>query len=147
MTAVALSRADREAECSLRLDREPPDMSDMFAQDKWVRDWLLAILRFAMTLEQADRAVVLAMAKDMDRSGLRVASTAFGFFARTSTEFCDAIADRHDPERAATLSRHLRRIEDRRLRRVLAVAIDFDQAATASSKAKNRNRGDLWRGF
>jgi len=45
-------------------------MSDLTARDEWVRNWLLAILRFAVTLQQADRAGVLAMAKDMDRRGV-----------------------------------------------------------------------------
>lgn len=119
-------------------------MRDVIAREKRVRDWLLAILRFAVTAEQNDRAIVLAIAKDMDLSGLH--ATAFAFFARTSTELCDAIADRNDPRRVATLSRHLRRIDDHRLRRALEAAIEFEQAATTSSKAKKRDRGDLWRG-
>jgi hypothetical protein len=147
MTSVALPRAERATQNARRLDREVPDMIDVSARKARVRDWLLAILRFAVTLEPADRTAVLAMAMDMDRSELNVASTAFAFFARTSTGFCRAITDQDDPERAATLSRHLRRIEDSRLRRAIAAAIDFDQAATASSKAKKRSRPDLWRGF
>ena len=121
-------------------------MGEEFARDRWVRDWLLAILRFAVTLEQADRTVVLAMAKDIDRSGLRGASTAFGFFARTSAELCDAIAERNDPRRLTILRRHLPRIEDRRIRRALEAAIEFEHAATTSLKAKKRDRADLWRG-
>ena len=123
-------------------------MSDLIARDEWrskkVRDWLLAILRFAVTVEQNDRAIVLAIAKEMDRSGLH--ATAFAFFVRTSTELCNAIADRNDPRRVATLSSHLRRIDDHRLRRALEATIKFEQAATTSSKARKRDRAGLWKG-
>ena len=43
--------------------------------------WLLAILRFAVTLEQTDRATVVTI--EMDGSGSRDQS-AFAFFVRTS---------------------------------------------------------------
>ena len=123
-------------------------MSDLIAREarrtQKLNDWLLATLRFAVTLEQTDRAIVLAIAKDMDRSGLH--ATAFAFFVRTSTELCNAIADRNDPRRVATLSRHLRRIDDHRLRRALEAAIKFEQAATTSSKARKRDRAGLWKG-
>jgi hypothetical protein len=150
MTAVELSWADRATHLSRRPGRVPPQMSDLIAREarrtQKLNDWLLAILRFAVTLEQIDRATVLAIAKDMDRAGSSVGSIAFAFFARTSTELCNAIADRNDPRRVATLSRHLRRIDDYRLRRALEAATKFEQAATTSSKAKKRDRGDLWRG-
>jgi hypothetical protein len=84
---------------------------------------LLAILRFAVTLEQTDRAAVLAMAEKMDQLGWYANATAFAFFIRTSTELCDAIADRDDPKRIAVFRRHLKRIEDRRLRRALEAAL------------------------
>jgi len=105
---------------------------DAAAQEEWqnqkVRDWLLAILRFAVTLEQTDRVTVLVMAKEMDRSGSRVDQTPFAFFVRTSTEFCNAIAYKGDPNRVGALRDHLRRIGDLRLRRALEAAIEFDQA-------------------
>ena len=118
-------------------------MSDVIAREKRVRNWLLAILRFAVTAEQNDRAIVLAIAKEMDRSELH--ATAFAFFVRTSTELCNAIADRNDPRRVATLTRHLSRIDDHRLRRVLQAAIEFEQAATTSSKGRKRDRAGLWK--
>jgi hypothetical protein len=149
MATAELSWADRATHLSRRPGRVPPQMIDLIAREerrtKKVNDWLLATLRFAVTLEQTDRAIVLAIAKDMDRSGLH--ATAFAFFVRTSTELCNAIADRNDPRRVATLSRHLRRIDDHRLRRALEAAIKFEQAATTSSKAKKRDRASLWKGF
>jgi hypothetical protein len=125
-------------------------MSNVFTRDEWVRDWLLAILRFAVTLEQADRAVVLARAKEMDRCSVGFVSTAFAFFARTSTELCDAIADRGNPKSVTTLRRHLERIDDRSLRRALEGAIEFrDSYQMVRSVNKLRKRGgqDLWEGL
>ena len=58
------------------------------------RDWLLAILHFAITLERNDRANVMAMARELDRPGTGEVATTFAFFARTSFEFCNAIADK-----------------------------------------------------
>ena len=34
-----------------------------------VEEWLLSVLRFAITLDEVDRAAVLAAAADMDRRG------------------------------------------------------------------------------
>ena len=103
-------------------------MSDLIAREERqaqkVRDWLLAIVRFAVTLEQADRITVLAIADEMDRSGFCVDNTAFAFFARTSTALNNAIANQDDPQRIAIFRRHLSKIDDRRLRRALAAAID-----------------------
>jgi hypothetical protein len=91
-----------------------------------VRQWLLAILRFALTLDPTDRADVLTLAKILDRPVSLGRETDFNFFDRMSTEFCEAIADRHYPNRLAILRRHLKRIDDRRLRQALQMAIDFE---------------------
>jgi hypothetical protein len=109
-----------------------------------VRDWLLAILRFAVTLDQSDRAAVLTMAREMDRSGSN-AEPAFAFFLRTSAELCNAIADKDNPKRVAALQSHLKRIDDHRLRRTFQAATEFDPRATVSSRADKR--GDLWTGL
>jgi len=104
-------------------------MSNAVDLDSWrakkVKDWLLAILRFAVTLEQADKFTVLAIADEMDRSGFRVNNTAFTFFGRTSSALCRAIADQDDPQRVAILRYYINRIDDHRLRRALAAAIDL----------------------
>jgi hypothetical protein len=129
MMAVALPRADQTTQFTRRFDQEPAPMSDLVDRDAWrarkIRDWLLAILCFAVTLEQADKATVLAIADEMDRSGFRVDNTAFAFFARTSTALCRAIADQDDPQRNVILRRHINRIDDSRIRRALAAAIDL----------------------
>ena len=115
-----------------------------------VRDWLLATLRFAVTLEQTDRATVLAIAKNMDQSGSRLASTAFAFFIRTSTELCNAIADKDDPKRVATLRSHLERIDDHRLQRAFEAAIEFGdtcQIVESTNKIRKRGGQDIWKGL
>jgi hypothetical protein len=122
-------------------------MRSVDVQEERVRNWLLAILRFAVTLEPTDRALVLAMAKEMDRSGLHATSATFAFFVRTSRELCNAIADVDDPNRAITLSRHFGRIYDRRLRRALEAASEFEQPTANSISGRKRDRGDLWRGL
>ncbi len=59
MLGVALLRANRATHLTRRFDRESAHMSDVVARDEWqtkkVRDWLLAILRFGVTLRDEDR--------------------------------------------------------------------------------------------
>ena len=124
-------------------------MRDLAAQE-WptgqVRNWLLAILRFAVTLEQADRVAVLALAGILDRSGAGVGA-GFSFFTRTSTEFCNAIAEKDDSKRIAALRLHLARIDDCRLRRALEAACGCDAAARNAAAAKGYRRAGLWKGL
>ena len=100
-----------------------------------VRDWLLAIVRFAVTLEHADRQTVLAIAQEMDGLGFLPGRSAFSYFARTGRDLCRAIADRDDPGRTAILRRHLAAIGDRRLRRTTAAAFDLEGAQQARLSA------------
>ena len=97
-------------------------MYDGLERNGWqankIRDWLLAIVRFAITLEQADRQTVLDIALEMDGLGFLPGRSSFSYFLRTSTEVCRAIADRDDPDRTAILRRHVGAIDDRRLRQV-----------------------------
>ena len=101
-------------------------LAELHSRD--VRDWLLAILRFAITLESGDRAAVLSLANALDHPGSPDGVAGFQFFARMSIDFCNAIANRGDPKRLATLRRHLKRIDDHRLRRSLQAAIEFEPA-------------------
>ncbi len=101
------------------------DLAPQTWRTRKVREWLLAVLRFALTLEPADRTTVLAIAEEMDRSGSAAAS--FAFFIKTSIELCNAIADPNDPQRITTLSHHLRRIDDQRLRRTFEAAIGLNK--------------------
>src|SRR5258708_9950368 len=59
---------------------------------KTLRAWQLAILRFAVTLDNADRLAVMAIAGEIDRLGPPHDSKPdFSFFRRTSAELCAGI--------------------------------------------------------
>jgi hypothetical protein len=113
---------------------------------KKVRDWLLALLRYAVTLHDADKSAVLLIAEEIDKLGSRAgALSAFNFFRRTSTELCSAITDKQNPKRSAVLHLHLKRIDDRRLRQAFAAAIEFGETfETVTTANKIRKRGSLY---
>ena len=58
-----------------------------------IREWLLGILRFAVTLEQCDRAAVMCLAAEMDRLGASTTQFGFSYFTRTSAKLCDKLAE------------------------------------------------------
>ena len=71
-------------------------MSDVVTRNEWrtkkVGDWLLAILRFAVTLCDDDRSAVLVAAEEIDRLGKSSEDKSeFKFFRSTSIEICSAI--------------------------------------------------------
>jgi hypothetical protein len=114
---------------------------------KTIRAWQLAVLRFAVTLDNADRLSVMAIANEIDR--LRPqhdGKSAFGFFRRTSAELCAAILRPGEPS-CTVLQRYLARIDDDRIKRVFAAATGADQPELSSvSKPVKRDSG-LWRGL
>jgi hypothetical protein len=113
-------------------------------QARKVDDWLLAVLRFAITLNEADRVAVLALADEMDRLGFVAERPAFGFFLRASTALCRAIVAKDDPSRAPVLRRHLARIKEPRLKRAFAAALDLEtQPRNAQSRARRGNRNEI----
>jgi hypothetical protein len=112
-------------------------MSDAAAHK--VREWLLAILRFVITLDRTDRAAALSLAREMDSLGLSAKST-FTFFVRTSTRLCDCIAAEDSPEKIAFLRRCLSNIDDDRLRVALAAAFEIERSAKRHYRARGRSR-------
>src|SRR5258706_907276 len=115
-----------------------------------IRAWQLAILRFAETLDNADRLAVLAIAAEMDgfdpQQGGR---PTFGFFRKASAELCAAILQPN--ELASTLlrqylARYLARIDDERLRRAFMAAVGADQSKVSSVSKPIRPDNGLWRG-
>jgi len=104
---------------SVRLD-------DAEWRDRKIRDWLLAIVRFALTLDASDRQAVLAMAQEMDGLGYLPGRASFRYFVRTSAAACGAIAHREDPGRIDILRRLAGSIPDRRLRAVMVAAVALD---------------------
>ena len=130
-------------------------MNEMASKDKLTpkaRDWLLMILRFAVTLEPTDRVAVLKIAHELDRPKTDSTSANFTFFTRTSFDFCNAISDKNNPERTTILRRNIARIEDPRLKRALEAAVDSGVDQCESYRAmwtlpKQRWQRDLWKGL
>jgi DNA-binding GntR family transcriptional regulator len=115
-------------------------------QSERIRNWLLAILRFAVTRDNTDRMCVLEVARQLDRQDPD-GNPAFSFFARTSTEICSAIVADDDAARAAALARHFNAIGDRRLKNALKAATGYQPARPAASKPAGRAREYLWKGL
>jgi hypothetical protein len=111
-----------------------------------LRAWQLALLRFAITLDGADRMNVMAIAKEIDRGGrARDEPANFSFFRKTSSDLCTSILRQNDSA-GTILRQYLARIEDARLERAFASAIGVDQAPAARKPKKDNNDG-LWRGL
>ena len=66
-----------------------------------IREWLLLLLRFAITREVADRSAVQTLASELDCVGL--SSSAPSFFRRTSQEVCAAVLTANRPDRRRPL--------------------------------------------
>ncbi len=113
---------------------------------KMLRAWQLAILRFAVTLDNADRLAVLMIASEIDRLDPRQEGNPdFRFFRRTSAGLCAAIL-RPNESTSSVLRQYLARIDDDRLKRVFAAAIEADRPTVAPRKpVKHDNR--LWKGL
>jgi hypothetical protein len=92
--------------------------------ERMVHEWLLLLLRFAVTRQPADRAAVCAMAEQLDSLGARrPLGAAPRFFRRTSEEVCRAIIASGDDRSNAVLRRHITRIDDLRLRRAFQAVV------------------------
>ena len=112
-----------------------------------IDDWLLAILRFAITFERDDRAAVMVKAQELDWPRSRRRKAAFAFFTRTSLELCNAIADKTDPKRGVIIRRQLARIGNPRLRCAFEAASELEAGVFRAPLPKKRWQGDLWKGL
>jgi hypothetical protein len=123
--------------------RDGPD-----AGHAWmIRAWHLAILRFAVTLDNADKLGVFAIAAAIDRlGGSRDEKRQFGFFRKMSTDLCTSIL-RQDQTADATLRQYLADIDDVRLKRVFAAAIAIELPDTTVVKRRPKPKNNLWRGL
>jgi hypothetical protein len=123
--------------------REPPAIAPANPMDgtvvlqdrqaRRVREWLLLLLRFAITWDPADEAAVLAIADEIDALGLSWRPSAPSFFLRTSREVCRAITALDDPRRTTILKSHIARIDDSRLRRAFRAAVDLKEISPHTS--------------
>jgi hypothetical protein len=129
----------------------PDSVTQTECHTKNVNDWLLAILRYAVTLHDADKFAVLLIAEEIDKLESRAAAQpAFNFFRRTSTELCSAIVDKRNPKRTAVLHLHLKRINGHRLRRAFAAAIEIEdiyRIVPSVKKITKCDSQDLWEGL
>jgi hypothetical protein len=108
-----------------------------------LRAWQLALLRFAVTLDNADRSNVMAIASEIDHgSRPRDGQESFSFFRKTSTDLCSSILGQTETA-DANLRRYISLIEDARLKRAFASAVQIDTAPTV----RKPKQPDLWRGL
>lgn len=111
-----------------------------------LRAWQLALLRFAVTLDNADRLAVLMIAAKIDRGGSKHDKPDFGFFRNTSAELCAAILP-PNASCAAVLHQFVARIDEERLKRAFAAALEINQPKTRSAARPARRGKSLWRGL
>jgi hypothetical protein len=148
---VHLSRSGRSFQ-DRRLASEK--MVAEFGSDDWrhrkVQNWLLLLLRFAVTREPSDQSAALAMADELDSLGVRWRRAAPSFFLRTSHDVCSAILTVSDGHDSAVLRRHVARIDEPRLRRAFQAAVGFQQKTISqqeSAKSRRPKGLDLWEGL
>lgn len=113
---------------------------------RMLRCWHLAILRFAVTRDNADRLGVLAIAGKIDGLGRGHGDKPdFGFFRKVSAELCAAILQQGETS-GLTLRQFLAQIDDIRLKRAFAAALDVKPREAATSR-KGSTRPNLWQGL
>jgi hypothetical protein len=112
-----------------------------------LRAWHLAILRFAVTLDNADRLNGLAIANEFDRLSRQGEDKPnFTFFRKTSSELFTAILQPGETA-DAILRQYLARIDDARLKRALAAALGIEDREPVAAKRRSKPVTDLWRGL
>lgn len=108
-----------------------------------LRAWQLAVLRFAVTLDDCDRDNVAALAAELDRLSGRARTDSLHFFRRTSSRLCAAI----DGQQKAALDRFCRQIDEPRLRLAFAAAVGIAAANPAPAEARPKRNPDLFKGL
>jgi len=116
-------------------------------QRERITDWLLAVLRFAITRSEADRTSLLATASELDRPQLTADTGSFAFFRTTTIELCTAIASKPGELRVKILRRHFNHIGNLRLRAALEAATGLKEADHAPAASPRHDRAYLWKGL
>src|SRR5262245_22762087 len=113
-----------------------------FGSQDWragrIREWLLLLLRFAITRDPKDQAAAFAVADELDALGHQWRPSAPSFFHRTSSEVCERIIARDDPRCATILKGHIARIDDPRLRRAFHAAVDLERGSRPAATEHKR---------
>ena len=124
------------------IERGPVEQHGML-----LRAWHLAILRFALTRDNADRLGVLAVANSIDRLGWQPQTReGFSFFRKTSADLCAAIVGRQSND-DIILNRYLTQVADASFRRSLAAALGLSQPSSKPERNRAGRNQDLWRGL
>ncbi len=110
-----------------------------------IREWLLGILRFTVTLEQCDRTAAMCLAAEMDRLGAATTQSGFNYFTRTSAKLCDCIAGKRDIDKLTELRLHIHRIDDHRFRRAFEGVLFENHSGLVRSRKLDRQY--LWKGL
>lgn len=119
-------------------------------RDRKLQEWLLLLLRYAVTREPSDRSAALAMADEIDSLGGQWRPAAPRFFLRTSNEVCTATVSSGDEHSKAILRRHIARIQDTRMRQAFEAAVGRPLAAELpprSARGKSQTGQNLWKGL
>jgi hypothetical protein len=95
-------------------------------ESRRIREWLLGILGFAITLERCEPAVAVDLAAEMDRLGSDKGQSGFSYFTRTSAKLCDCIVAKRDLDKLALLRLYIGRSDDDRLRRAFERVVSKD---------------------
>jgi hypothetical protein len=111
-----------------------------------LRAWHLAILRFAVTRENADRLAVFAVAREIDGLGRAEERPSFGFFQKTGSNLCAAILDREEAAEAI-LRQYLAQVDNTPLRRALAAVLEIELPDRAAEKRRSKMTSSLWQGL
>jgi hypothetical protein len=114
-------------------------------ESRRIREWLLGILRFAITLERCDRGVVMNLAAEMDRLGSAKSQSGFNYFTRTSAKLCDCIVAKCDLDKLVVLRLHIGKVDDDRLRRAFEDVL-FEKR-NGSGYSRKQDREYLWKGL
>jgi hypothetical protein len=113
-----------------------------------LRAWQLALLRFAVTRDNADRLASFSIAVELDAPGpWTPARSGFSFFRQASNKLCHAMLDPQHESNRVTLQQHLDRMDDEHLKHALAAALGVDAPRAGSVTASAKARRDLWRGL
>ncbi len=140
---LALSSLDRH-----RDDTEASGGARNELHQQTLQNWLLSLLRLAVTHDEADRSAVLDRAMELD-SFATTSAASFSYFDRTSRELCDAVMHGRTEASVAILFQHASRIDNPRLRQAFLAATGFQKQTGAERRSKERRSraADLWRGL
>jgi hypothetical protein len=112
-----------------------------------LRAWHLAILRYAVTQDNADRLAVFRIAHEIDSLEPEQDDRAdFDFFRRTSADLCASMLQ-PNAGTSVILQQYLARIDDERLKRALVAATGASETAVLPAGRAVRRGNDLWKGL